>query len=399
MSTARSIAFVAPRLAGSGAVGGAETLIRALAEKAASAGRSVHLLTTCAKNHFTWENELPAGSRQEGPLTIHCFPVSGGRNLDRFIRAQERISRGRFTPDDETAWLEESVHSRELMDYLESHDFDRLVAGPYLFGLTVAVCRRFPDRTVLLPCLHDEAFARVSLFKTVFEQTGGILFNSEPEKQLAMRLYGIGPGKGHVVGMGLDPFDVDPSAFARRHNLKAPYVVYCGRREPLKGTPLLFDYLTAFRARTGRDVKLVLTGSGEVPAPAELQPHLLDVGFVTEQEKHEAMAGAVVFCHPSLNESFSIVLLEAWLARTPALVREAGAVLADHCRKSNGGFWFRNYPEFEEQLSLLLDNAALRKAMGVAGRDYVLREYAWPAVERKLFDALDASETAPGVPQ
>ena len=139
MSTARSIAFVAPRLAGSGAVGGAETLIRALAEKAASAGRTVHLLTTCAKNHFTWENELPAGSRQEGPLTIHCFPVDGGRNLDRFHRAQERICRGHFTPEDEIAWLEESVHSQALLDYLGSQAFDRIVAGPYLFGLTVAV--------------------------------------------------------------------------------------------------------------------------------------------------------------------------------------------------------------------------------------------------------------------
>ncbi len=390
MNPARTIAFVAPRLAGSGAAGGAETLIKALAEHAAQAGRTVHLLTTCAKNHFTWENELPAGSHQEGPLTIHCFPVDSGRNLDRFGAAQARISRGRFTLKDETDWLAQSVQSQALLDFLSTTPFDRIVVGPYLFGLTVAVCRQFPTQAMLLPCLHDEAFARVSHFKELFHTVSGILFNSEPEKELAIRLYGIPQEKGRLVGMGLDSFDVDPHAFARRHGLTAPYVVYCGRREPLKGTPLLFDYMNAFRARTGRDVKLVLTGSGDVPVPPALRPHLLDVGFVSEREKHEAMAGALAFCHPSLNESFSIVLLEAWLTETPALVRDGSAVLRDHCQKSNAGLWFRNYPEFEEQLSWLLDKPNLRQAMGQAGRNYVLREYSWPAIERKLFDALDA---------
>jgi glycosyltransferase involved in cell wall biosynthesis len=390
VTRARTIAFVAPRLAGSGAAGGAETLIKALAEHAAAAGRQVHLLTTCAKSHFTWENELPAGTRQEGPLTIHCFPVDGGRNLDTFGRAQERISRGRFSPDDEQEWLAESVHSSALMAFLESQPFDRIVAGPYLFGLIVGIIRRYPEKAFLLPCLHDEAFARVSLFKSVFHQAAGLLFNSEPEKQLARRLYDLPADKGRVVGMGLDAFDADPAAFARRHKLSAPYVVYCGRREPLKGTPLLFDYLTAFRARTGRDVKLVLTGSGDVAVPADLRPHLLDAGFVSEREKHEAMAGAAVFCHPSLNESFSIVLLESWLAGTPALVRETSAVLQDHCSRSNGGLWFNRYPEFEEELMLLLDNPAVRQSMGAAGKRYVLANYAWPAVEEKLFKALDA---------
>lgn len=389
MRPARSIAFIAPRLAGSGSAGGAETLIKALAERAARSGRDVHLLTTCATNHFTWENELPAGTRREGPLTIHCFPVDGGRKLDRFVQAQERISRGRFSLEDEEACLAESVNSRALLDFLAATPFDRIVTGPYLFGLTVAVCQRFPEQAFLLPCLHDEAFARVSLFKSVFEKSAGILFNSEPEKQLAMRLYGLPASKGSVVGMGLEPFEADPAAFARKQGLNAPYVVYCGRREPLKGTPLLFDYMNAFRARTGRDVKLVLTGSGDVPVPAGLRGHVLDAGFVPENEKHEALAGATAFCHPSLNESFSIVLLEAWLARTPALVRENCAVLRDHCLKSNGGLWFSRYPEFEEELALLLDRPDLRQAMGSAGRAYVEREYSWSAVERKLMAALE----------
>ena len=49
--------------------------------------------------------------------------------------------------------------------------------------------------------------------------------------------------------------------------------------------------------------------------------------------------------------------------------------------------WFRNYPEFEAELKLLLDNPDLAKTMGEAGRAYVTREYAWPRVMDRLESA------------
>jgi glycosyltransferase involved in cell wall biosynthesis len=195
--------------------------------------------------------------------------------------------------------------------------------------------------------------------------------------------------RGRVVGMGLEPFEADPAAFARRHGLQRPYLLYSGRREPLKGTPLLTDFVDAFRRRTGRDVMLVFTGSGPIEAPPELLPHMLDVGFVSEQEKHEAMAGAAAFVHPSALESLGIVVLESWLAGTPCLVSAHSDVLRHQCQASGGGLWFRTYPEFEEELLLLLDQSALRDALGRAGREYVLREYSWDAVDRRLFAAVD----------
>ena len=208
------------------------------------------------------------------------------------------------------------------------------------------------------------------------------------ERDLAQRLYDLDLAGAHVVGMGIEGFTADPAAFRQRHQLHSPYIIYSGRREPLKGTPILLDYLDLFRERTGVDMKLVLTGSGPYDPPTRLAPHILDLGFVTEQEKHDAMAGAVAFCHASVNESFSIVILESWLAGTPVLVHGAGEVMPDHCRKSNGGLWFKNYPEFEESLSLLLTRPALREAMGKAGQRYVSETYSWPSVETRLMAAL-----------
>jgi glycosyltransferase involved in cell wall biosynthesis len=391
MPIAQRIAFVAPRFAEGGTVGGAETLLKALAERCVKAGRQVDFLTTCATNHFTWENTVPPGEKKVGGLTVHFFPVNEDRDIAGFLRAQEAIDqRGRVSDEDERTWIANSVNSRALIEHLRKTGYDRIVLGPYLFGVTYFGSAVRPDRTLLVPCLHDEAFAHLRIMKEMFGRVRGCLFNTAPERELARRLYDFPDARSSVVGLGLDPFEADPRAFARRRGLTAPYLIYSGRRETLKGTPLLCEYLRVFRQRTERDLKLVFTGSGQIDAPEELRPHILDVGFVPENEKHEAMAGALCFVHPSVNESLGIVLLESWLAGTPALVHAKSEVLAEQCRRGGGGLWFRNYPEFEEELLLLAEDAGLRNRLAESGRRFVLAEYSWPAVERRLWSALDA---------
>jgi glycosyltransferase involved in cell wall biosynthesis len=389
--TSRHIAFVCPRFSEQGTVGGAETLLKKLAEHAAAAGRKVTFLTTCAESHFTWKNTLPPGHRRIGSLDVHYFPVDN-RDVGAFTQIQQAICNyGHYTPADEETWAKNSVNSEALYQHLREHgaEYDRIVMGPYLFGLIIAASRIHPEKTLLVPCLHDEPFAYLGVVKKMFETVRGFMFNTEPEQDFARRVNSLPPAKCSVVGMGIDPFTADPNSFAARQGLTAPYIMYSGRREDGKGTPLLCEYLQAFRERTGHDIKLVFTGSGAINAPSELLPHILDLGFVGEQEKHDAMAGALAFIHPSTFESLGIVLLESFLAGTPALVHARSEVLQWQCRRSGAGLWFRHYPDFEEELSLLVSNEDLRKQMGAAGRDYVRREYSWASVEKRLFQALD----------
>ncbi|HMP72020.1 MAG TPA: glycosyltransferase family 4 protein [Kiritimatiellia bacterium] len=391
MSPAPRLAFIAPRFSAGGTIGGAETLLKALAEQAVAHGCEVDFLTTCAENHFTWENTVPPGTQSHNGLTVHFFPVDDDRDVSRFLQVQQAIdARGPVSRADEEAWIANSVNSRALCQHLRDHGdrYDRILAGPYLFGITWHAAQIHPEKTYLVPCLHDEAFAYLSIMHDLFHGVAGFLFNTEPERQLALRLYNLPQSAGAIVGLGLEPFDADAHAFAKRHHIQTPYLIYCGRREPLKGTPLLTAYVHAFRERTGRDLMLVFTGSGEIDAPEELRPHILDVGFVSEQEKHEAMAGAIAFVHPSINESLGIVLLESWLVRTPALVHSHSAVLRDQCRRANAGLWFTHYPHFEESVLRLLDDPTLRSRLGEAGREFVLRDYAWPAVVARMFSAL-----------
>ncbi|OVE75326.1 hypothetical protein BVX97_04995, partial [bacterium E08(2017)] len=340
MSTSRHIAFVCPRFAEGSTVGGAETLLKTLALKLSGLGHRVSFLTTCASNHFTWENDLPAGTKNIEGIDVIRFPVDGDRDLGLFLDVQERISRGtEITPEEEHAWIDNNVNSTALCEHLRQNadEFDCVLTGPYLFGLVYKAAAVIPEKTCLVPCLHDENFAYLESFKQMFNSAKNILFNSVPEQQLANRLYGTAPDSTSVVGMGMTPFDSNPSEFAEKHGLSDPYLLYSGRREGMKGTPMLLDYVNAFRKRTGKVVRLVLTGSGQVDIPEDLRPYLLDLGFVSEEEKHAAMAGALAFCHPSAYESFGIVVLESWLAGAPCLVNARSEVLKYHCAASNGG--------------------------------------------------------------
>lgn len=391
MKDSAHIAFVSPRFSQGATVGGAETLLRRLAEHLAARGFKVTCLATCAESHFTWENTIPPGKKKIGNLNVEYFPVDEDRDVATFLRIQNSISNEiPVSRQDEERYMQNSVHSQALYEHLRTcgDRYDRILMGPYMFGTTYAASRIFPKKTWLVPCLHDEPFAYMQIMKDMFQSVAGFLFNSEPEKLLAEKLYDFPPESGTVVGMGLDEFSFDADAFKKKHQLDAPYLLYCGRRETLKGTPLLVDYLDAFRARTGKDIKFVSTGSGPVEPGSQLAPHVLDLGFVSEKEKHNAMAGALAFCHPSRLESFGIVILESWLAGRPVLVHAGSDVLKDHCKKSGGGLWFGSYPEFEEELSLLMSNPQLASRMGTAGQTYVRSEYAWPRIEERMVHAL-----------
>lgn len=379
------LAFIAPRFPEAGVVGGAETLLRNLADYAADQGCEVDFLTTCAKNHHTWANEIPSGQRSVGGLTVHHFPVNEDRDLVLFATLQDRVSkRQNLTRDDQVRWLKNSVNSRALEEHLQITPYDAVVAGPYLFGMIWSAMSIKPERNWLVPCLHDECFAYQEVIGDMFREVHGILFNAEPEKQLAECLYGLS-NKGDVVGMGLEPFKSDPEAF----DVPRPYLLYSGRREPLKGTPMLLDYVNAFRRRTDKDLHLVLTGSGDFEVPEGLEGCITDAGFVSEEDKHNLMAGAVAFIHPSVNESFGIVLLESFLAGTPGLVHARSEVLKYQCEQSGAGLWFRSYPEFEAMLLRLIDDRALYKRLSMNGQRYVTETYSWPAVGRRFFDALE----------
>jgi glycosyltransferase involved in cell wall biosynthesis len=129
-------------------------------------------------------------------------------------------------------------------------------------------------------------------------------------------------------------------------------------------------------------------GSGEIRAPRSARANLRDLGFVSQHEKLEAMAASTVTAQLSLNESFSYVLMESWLAGTPVIVHADCAVTRTHSAESGGGLWARDAETFAAALDRLRGDAGLRASMAKAGAHYVRTQYSWKAVLARLENAV-----------
>ena len=383
------IAFIVPRY-GEDIVGGAETLARGLAEQAQAAGLAqVEVFTSCARDHFTWRNELPAGAAMTNGVLVRRFPmVHAPADVDRWHALHERlIFRQDLSIEEQYEWVHRAAHSPELYRHLVRHgrEFDSLIFIPYLFGTTYYGSTIYPERSIVCPCLHDEFYAYLDPTRNLFHAARGLMFNSEPEAQLARRLYGPHPG-AHVVGLGLEPFMADAARFRRRFGVREPFVLYAGRLESPKNVPLLVHHFVTYKENRPGPLKLVLIGQGELQLPRH--PDIIPLGFQPEQTKRDAYAAAAVLCQPSVKESFSIVMMEAWLAGTPALVHADCDVTRYNVARSDGGLYFQNYAEFEGAVDILVGDETVRQLLAVNGRAYVQRQHSWEVVLRRFEYAL-----------
>ena len=391
------IAFVLPRY-GESLGGGAETLCRTLLEAAKNAGvvEEVEVWTTCALDHRTWENALPAGKTVENGIPVSRFPVSE-RDVSVFLEMEHAIHDGRkLSLDQQMDWLENSVNSQELYLHISEHgqEFDLILFAPYLFATSFWGSLIYPERSVLIPCLHDEAYAYQQVFQVLFSKVRGVIFNANAEKDLMASLYKIADleKRSAVVGMGFEePETVAGDELSSKLKEKYPslpeqYFIYSGRKEEGKNLGLLIEY---FEKLSVPNKKLVLIGSGEVSFLEKLPESVVDLGFVSEEDKLLLLAGAQALFQPSVNESFSIVLMEAWQQGTPVIVHGNCPVTREHAVESSGGLYFSNFEEFEKITKLLLDKKSFRNELGIMGREYVKSVYSWEAVLERFEAALN----------
>ncbi|MBX9718543.1 MAG: glycosyltransferase [Microbacteriaceae bacterium] len=364
-------------------VGGAETLVRRLSTRALPPGWLSEIATTCAVNHATWRNELAAGATREDGLTVHRFEVDP-RDPARHDRAHRAVLDGRADYVDELEWLSSGVWSSELGRFLASSDHDLVIFCPYLFGTTLWGAQVRPERAVILPCLHDEPYARFETVRRVLGGARGCIFNAPAEERLARRLCQF--RDGGVVGLGFDaPDEAAPAGFAERHGL-GRYVLYAGRLEQGKRVDVAVEYATRHARERAGAPKLVLIGDGDYRPPAAARDVVLRLGFVAESEKRAAYASALALVNPSQLESLSIVLMEAWLEGTPAVVARGSEVMREHCARSGGGVPFDSYEEYRDAVDSLLDDPAEARRTGALGREYVLDVYGWSAVSSRFRD-------------
>lgn len=371
------VTYVVPRY-GRRVVGGAEQACRMAAEKlAAHGGWQVEVLTTTAVDSTTWAPAEPRGDRVEEGVLVRRFAAEP-RHPD-FAHVHETVlGAASLSEDDQRRWVEmQGPVSVALVDAIATCDADLMVFTPYLFHPTVHGIHGARSPTVLQPATHDEAAARLPVFRDVFVAADAFCFYSDAERRLTDRLFPVAHRRQLVLGLGVEAGDGDPEAFRAELGLgDRPYLVCIGRVDGSKGTSALARAFAALKNDLPGPLALVLVGPVvELPAA---HPDVILTGTLDEAVKWGALRGALALVSPSRVESFSLVLLEAWLAGIPVLVNQACPATRDHVTRSRGGLAFHDCSSFEAAVEVLLRYPDARRALAANGLAYVDRHYRWP---------------------
>jgi glycosyltransferase involved in cell wall biosynthesis len=392
MSARPRIAFVVQRC-GVEVNGGAEQHCLKIAQRMA-AFWDCEILTTCALDYVTWANHYPSGLELVDGVTIRRFPVAVPRDIAQFIRLSEQLRPRRSSAPlaEQEAWMRaQGPWTPELFTFLEQERdaYDAFVFFGYLYATTYFGLPRVRDKAWLAPLAHDEWPIYLSMWNRLFSLPRGFIFNTLEEQDFLRRRFLSLTLEGPVAGVGVDPpADSDGARFRRRYGIDDPFLLYMGRIEPAKGCDELFAYFIEWRRRERQPRKLVLLGRAVMEIPAH--PDIVALGFVDEQTKWDALAACDLLVMPSLYESLSMVLLEAWTVGKPVLVNGRCPVLVGQCRRANGGLWYEHFGEFALGLRVL-EQDGLGARLGEQGRRFVERQYCWPGIEQCYLALIDSA--------
>jgi glycosyltransferase involved in cell wall biosynthesis len=393
--------FVVQRY-GDEALGGAERHCRDFARRLAARGHHVEVASSCARSYVDWADHYAPGASLDEGVTVHRFRVRAPRDYRRFGPLNDRVmgTRGAVAHVVEREWMRmQGPDVPDLPAWLRSRadDFDAVIYFTYLYATSfdgiLASTGLIPS--VLHPLAHDEPALRLGIFDMMLRAADAIAYNTEEEKELVHRRFGI-TRPSVITGTGIDTRERDEAehdvaGFRRRFGLgDGPYLLYVGRIDPGKGSTEMAEMFAARTARRGRDVALVALGDPVTTLPPE--SGVVMTGAVDDATKEAAIAGCLALVQPSYYESLSMVLLEAWAHRRPALVQARCEVLVGQARRSGGAIPYAGFAEFEAAIDLLVEQPDLAAALGASGRRYVESRYAWDDVlgryERFLEEAV-----------
>jgi starch synthase len=249
--------------------------------------------------------------------------------------------------------------------------------------------------------------------RTAYEAAAAVVAVSQGMREDVLRCYPtIDPARVHVIHNGIDADEyrpVPPDGVLERFGIDParPIVIFVGRITRQKGVPHLLEAARSFHP----DAQLVLCAGAPDTAAlgAEVEERVRALrasrdGVVWIREmlpKPDVIAllsAATVFVCPSIYEPLGIVNLEAMACETAVVATATGGIVEVVVDGTTGllvpieprddGTGEPRDPEafaaaIAERVNALLADPERARAMGRAGRERAVREFAWPAIAER----------------
>lgn len=392
----RPLAFVIPWF-GADLKGGAEQHAFQVATRLATRGHAVEVLTSCNRSFYAdWSvNHYAPGISHEHGLTLRRFPVDA-RDTAGFDQVNAKLlalDPSAFRPgvspvksEEARTFVYENIKSTALLDYLrdEGEAYHAFIFLPYMFAPVMLGAPMVADRAWLQPCLHDEAVAYLPQTAELFRCARALLFISEGEMELGLRLYGPGIyARSLVVGAGIERvhYEAEQLAAALPPQLRAArFVLYLGRRDRTKNTDLLARAFAQFKAaQPDSDLQLVFAGPGEESFASPSGAH--DLGLVSDETKAALLTHCRALAQPSRHESFSRSIMEAWAAGRPVVAHRDCLATALAVERAGGGWLAATEAEWMQLFARIAATTDEELSeLGACGRTYAAIHADWDKV-------------------
>lgn len=341
----------------------------------------ISILTTTADDYITWRSVFPPGVSEPENYKIIRFMPKKERKPGVFNSYLHRLLKRReISYRDCIEFLDkQGPVVPDLINFVEKNqnNYDFIILVGYLYYPIVYSLSVLKKKAILIPTLHDEQPAYFPIYKKIFTDELIYSFNTPEESSLFEKIYGFSPSRSEVIGITTSISENTPQLTL----ISRPYALYIGRMDPGKGINSLIEFFSKWSEKSSKKIDLILAGNN--PPEMNLPPSIKYAGKISENEKYGLIKGADLVINPSPNESFSILIMEAWSLGIPVLVNKKSEVLQKHCIRSNGGLFFEDFESFSATLDYLLENPIQRTQMGVNGKKYVNMNYSVDVIKEK----------------
>jgi starch synthase len=238
--------------------------------------------------------------------------------------------------------------------------------------------------------------------RTAIEAADAVIAVSAGVSRDVLECYpAVSPDRVHVIHNG-----IDPNIYSRRESdetlarygvdPRRPYAFFNGRITRQKGLPLLLA--AALKLKPAHQLVIAASSPDTPEIAAEVDGLVARVRaegrdlvwidhYISRDELIHLHSGATVFVCPSIYEPFGLVILEAMACETAVVASRVGGipeivvegetgVLVDYDPADAGAFT----SALAAGVSALLDDPAMARRMGEAGRQRVVERFGWPAI-------------------
>lgn len=203
--------------------------------------------------------------------------------------------------------------------------------------------------------------------------------------------------KLRIIPNGLDVDLYKQSKVGKKYAANGPYIFYVGRLVEKKGVDIL---IRAFYKLRDEKINLVIEGKGEELSKIKELVRGLDLtdkvkftdGKLTQEEKIEAMKGAIFGVIPSRVEPFGIVALEFLAAGTPIIASKTGG-LENLLKDQSTCLFFENgnIGDLASKMKGIMEKENLRKTLKEEGQKEV-ENYRWEVITQKYLNTYKEAE-------